>query len=196
MKLILDLFILKTFKIFKAFAFFNTDISKAFVSCMLGVEYVGYWFVVFGISAATFSFIIGFISKYVTRIPLIIIALFLSAGLNVFLLFWQTNGEQYIILYSLAIFYGIFQAIISTQMNSMIGVLYFKNSRPAFSVNRLCSSLSGAIGFSYSGYLCVRIKCYIIIVTSITAFIFYSILEIKILKDVKDKNNSNFIRNK
>jgi MFS family permease len=86
---------------------------------MIGVEYVGYWFVVFGVAAASFSFIIGFISKYLGRIPLIIIALGLSTGLNLFLLFWQTDGEQYIILYSLAIFYGIFQAIISTQMNCM-----------------------------------------------------------------------------
>ena len=84
---------------------------------MLGVEYVGYWFVVFGIAAATFSYIVGFIAKYIGRIPLILIALALSAGLNVFLLFWKTNGEQYIILYSLAVFYGIFEAIHQTQVN-------------------------------------------------------------------------------
>ena len=46
------------------FAFFNTDISKAFVSCMLGVEFVGYWFTIFGITAALSAFMIGFIAKY------------------------------------------------------------------------------------------------------------------------------------
>jgi hypothetical protein len=30
-------------------AFFNTDITKSFVSCIIGIEYVGYWFVVMNI---------------------------------------------------------------------------------------------------------------------------------------------------
>jgi hypothetical protein len=78
----------------------------------------------------------------------------------------------------------------------MIGVLYSKKSHPAFSANRLCSSLAGAIGFAYSSYLCVRIKCYILIATSIVAFIFYTILEVKIRKDVKLKSNFNHIEKK
>ena len=99
-------------------AFMTTDISKAFVSCMLGVEYVGYWFVVFGIAAASFSYIAGFVAKYTGRIPMIFIALAISAGLNIFLLLWKSDdGEQYIILYSLAVFYGIFEAIHQTQVN-------------------------------------------------------------------------------
>jgi predicted MFS family arabinose efflux permease len=101
-------------------AFVSTDISKAFVSCMLGVEYVGYWFVVFGVAAALFSYLVGFLAKYIGRIPLIIIALVISASLNVFLLLWKVNGQQYFILYSLAVFYGIFEAIHQTQVNGKV----------------------------------------------------------------------------
>ena len=87
---------------------------------MLGLEYVGYWFVVFGVAAASFSYFVGFVAKYIGRIPLILIALVLSASLKIFLIFWQTNGEQSSIipiLYSLAVFYGIFEAIHQTQVN-------------------------------------------------------------------------------
>jgi MFS family permease len=171
---------------------------------MLGVEFVGYWFVVFGIAAASFSYIVGFLAKYIGRIPMVIIALVLSAGLKIFLLFWKTNGEQSTIipiLYSLAVFYGIFEAIHQTQVNcknickfrrefnvfikliALVGVIFPDTNRAAFSANRLCLSLAGAIGYAYSGELCVINKCYIILVTFGISFFCYIFLEVKIRKD-------------
>ena len=65
----------------------------------------------------------------------------------------------------------------------MIGVLYSKKSHPAFSANRLCLSLAGAIGYAYSGELCVINKCYIILVTFGISFFCYIFLEVNIRKD-------------
>ena len=98
-------------------AFFSTDITKSFISCMLGVEYIGYWFVVYGTVASLSAYLVGFIAKYTGRIPLIFTDFALAAGLHIFILLWDLKKEQYIILYSLAGLYGLFEAIFQTQVN-------------------------------------------------------------------------------
>ena len=87
-------------------AFISTDIPNSFISCLLGVEYVGYWFVCFGIIASIGSYIVGIVAKYIGRIPLFITAFTLVLVIHVFMYFWKPSSDQAFILYGLAFIYG------------------------------------------------------------------------------------------
>lgn len=95
--------------------FVVTDMPKSFILCMKGIEYVGYWLCLLGLSAALFSYIIGYISKFTGRILIIMLFIFLSFFLNFYLLFSSLNDYLTLKLVVIALIYGAIDAINNTQ---------------------------------------------------------------------------------
>ena len=62
----------------------------------------------FGIFGAIFSFSAGYIGKYITQVPILILALAVSIGICVFVLAWtpHPNNRMPIFLLSLAFSYA------------------------------------------------------------------------------------------
>ncbi|XP_072907738.1 protein unc-93 homolog A isoform X2 [Hemitrygon akajei] len=56
--------------------FLAGDYTKAYVTCALGIQYVGYCMICFGASNSVFSLTFGKLSKYTGRIPLFFYALY------------------------------------------------------------------------------------------------------------------------
>ncbi|XP_067900740.1 protein unc-93 homolog A isoform X3 [Heterodontus francisci] len=56
--------------------FLAGDYTKAYVTCALGIQYVGYVMICFGASNSIFSLIFGKVSKYTGRVPLFAFALY------------------------------------------------------------------------------------------------------------------------
>jgi len=176
--------------------FLSTDVTKSFISCLIGVEYVGYWLVVLGVTAAFGSLLAGTTAKCIDRMILITLALILMVALHGFMLFWEPTKQLYLVLFLFAVSYGIIEAIWGTLFNSLLGTLFNDKKQAAFAVNRLCGSLFGAISFLYSGYVCVRYKIYVILVVTLAGIIGYITLEVKIRRDsknssVNEKENDN-----
>lgn len=87
--------------------FLSTDITKSFISCLIGVEYVGYWLVALGVTAALGSLITGTTAKCIDRMVLILLALILLVFLHVFMYFWEPSKNLYLVLFLFAVSYGI-----------------------------------------------------------------------------------------
>ena len=87
--------------------FLSTDVTKSFISCLIGVEYVGYWLVVLGVTAALGSLIVGTTAKCIDRMILITLALILMVALHGFMLFWEPSKQLYLVLFLFAVSYGI-----------------------------------------------------------------------------------------
>lgn len=111
--LLLPLMTLQSF----LFAFITTDISKSYVSCIIGIEYVGYWFVFFGLVAALGSLGFGYLIKFIGRITIVLSSIFLTLGLFVFYLLWKPTDNSYVTVYSLSVIHGIIEAVITTNNN-------------------------------------------------------------------------------
>ena len=74
---------------------------------------------------------------------------------------------------------------------ALLGVLFAENKEASYAVNRLCGSLLGAIGYAYSGYVCVKYKLYLILGTLLVAILAYTFLEVKVHRDLRkaEKNS-------
>lgn len=99
------------------FAFLTTDISKSYISCIIGIEYVGYWFVCFGLVAALGSLILSYLVKFTGRIAIVLTSILTTLALFIFYIFWKPTENSFIKIFSLSIVHGIIEAINTTQNN-------------------------------------------------------------------------------
>ena len=84
---------------------------------MKGIEYVGFWFVFFGISASLSAFLVGHCVKYVGRVPFFLTAFSIIIGLHTFMLYWRPQPSEFYIVFLFPIFYGLCEGVWSTQIN-------------------------------------------------------------------------------
>jgi predicted MFS family arabinose efflux permease len=75
--------------------------------------------VVYGISASLSSYLVGFIAKFTGRMALILSDMLLSMCLHSFILLFDIKKDHFMIIYILAVFYGLFEAIYQTQINGI-----------------------------------------------------------------------------
>ncbi|XP_002737722.1 protein unc-93 homolog A-like [Saccoglossus kowalevskii] len=139
-------------------AYIAGDFTQAFISCSLGVHYVGYIMLFCGVMQATASLILGRMRKYIGRFTLFNLGAIIHFGLLVLMFYWEPQVEDLKLFFVVAAMWGFADAIWQTQVSSLLGVLYCENQEAAFSNYRLWQSLGSALTFAYSNYLCTGIK--------------------------------------
>ena len=101
--------------------FFLSDFTAGFISCLFGVDQIGWTLITYGVCDALFSLGFGVIMKYTGR-PLIYV---LGASINLSviftLMFWNLEEEkiqdQQYVLFIVAGLWGIADAVWQTQIN-------------------------------------------------------------------------------
>ena len=104
--------------------FFLSDFTAGFISCLFGVDQIGWTLITYGVCDALFSLGFGVIMKYTGR-PLIYV---LGASINLSviftLMFWNLEEEkiqdQQYVLFIVAGLWGIADAVWQTQINGNI----------------------------------------------------------------------------
>ncbi|XP_022096277.1 protein unc-93 homolog A-like isoform X2 [Acanthaster planci] len=166
-------------------AFVFGDFTKAFITCTNGIHYVGFVMMVFGISDAICSFLLGRLEKYSGRITI-----FTAGGLThmtiiLMLMFvWtpESNGPQLWDRFVLAAFWGFGDAVWQTQISSILGVIFPENQEPAFSNFRLFQAVGFCIyfGLSTAAIICVSHKLITIAAVLFIGLLLYYTVEWKI----------------
>ena len=78
---------------------------------ILGVQYVGFVMIAFGVADVLGSYGFGYVIKYVGRIPCFIVAALINYASIGVMLFWKPNSESMFILYLIAVLWGLGDAV-------------------------------------------------------------------------------------
>ncbi|XP_006882896.1 PREDICTED: protein unc-93 homolog A [Elephantulus edwardii] len=157
--------------------FLAGDYTKSYVTCALGIQFVGYVAICFAATDALCSLLYGKLSQYVGRVSIYVLGALVHLGCIVALLLWKPHPDQLAVFFIFSALWGVSDAVWQTQNNALYGTLFEKNKEAAFANYRLGEALGFVIAFGYSTYLCVYIKLYILLGVLLAAMVAYGTVE-------------------
>ncbi|UJR26005.1 hypothetical protein I4U23_007351 [Adineta vaga] len=152
--------------------------TKGFITCAVGIKYVGLIMIVFGICDALSSFSFGYIAKHIDRIYCLILAAIINYALIITMLLWVPRENQLWVFFILAGLWGIADGCWQTQISATYGVL-FTEHESAFSNFRLWESLGYVIAYVYTPRIRIKYAHAILICVLTVSMICYTIIDIK-----------------
>ncbi|KAM4025289.1 protein unc-93 homolog A-like [Anomaloglossus baeobatrachus] len=157
--------------------FLSSDYTKAYVTCTLGIHFVGYVMICFGATNAICSMLFGKLSQYTGRIALFLFAAATSGSCIIALLLWRPNPNQFPVFFIFPALWSMSDAICQTLLGAFYGVLFDKHKEAAFANYRVWESLGFVIAFAYSNLLCVSVKLYVVLSVMLLGMILYLVVE-------------------
>ncbi|XP_034555728.1 protein unc-93 homolog A isoform X2 [Notolabrus celidotus] len=164
-------------------SFLSGEYTKNYVTCALGIHYVGFIMMCFGAANSLCSFLFGRLAQYVGRATLFYLAAALNFGCIIGLLYWRPHPGELAVFFVFPALWGMADAIWQTQTNSLYGVLFPRDKEAAFANYRMWESLGFVIAFAYSTFLCLEYKLYILLAVLVLTMITYPIVEYKEYKN-------------
>uniref|UniRef100_A0A8C3NID0 Protein unc-93 homolog A n=1 Tax=Geospiza parvula TaxID=87175 RepID=A0A8C3NID0_GEOPR len=134
-------------------AFLSGDFSKSFVTCALGIQYVGYMMICFAGINSLCSLLFGKISQFTGRKLLFAVAC------------CQFNLHKTCF------------SFLSSFLPALYGILFEKNKEAAFANYRLWESVGFVIAFAYSTKLQVYVKACIVLSVLVLSMLTYGAVE-------------------
>ncbi|XP_071482234.1 protein unc-93 homolog A-like [Diadema antillarum] len=143
-------------------AFIGADFTKAFVSCTQGPGMVGYVMIGFGGADALASVVFGQLEKYTGRIAIFIFGGILHLALMIVFEVWNPHTSAMWNLILMSVGWGVGDAALQTQLQSILGVLFPDAQEPAFANYRLWQSLGFAVTYALAipHIICVSAELY------------------------------------
>nr|XP_004651135.2 protein unc-93 homolog A isoform X2 [Jaculus jaculus] len=157
--------------------FLSGEYTRSYVTCALGIQFVGYAMICFSGAASLCSLLYGKISRYTGRAVLYTLGAATHLSCITAFLLWRPHLAQMAIFFLLSGLWGVADAVWQTQNNALYGILFEKKKEAAFANYRLGEALGFVIAFGYSTLLCVRIKLYILMAVLSLAMLAYGIVE-------------------
>ncbi|XP_026934922.1 protein unc-93 homolog A isoform X2 [Sagmatias obliquidens] len=144
-------------------AFLAGDYTRSYITCALGIQFVGYVMICFAAVNALCSVLYGKLAQYTGRIALFALGAVTHLSCIIALLLWKPHPRQLPLFFVFPGLWGAADAVWQTQNNALFGVLFEKNKEAAFASYRLWEALGFVIAFGYSMFLCVSIKLYVLL---------------------------------
>ncbi|XP_073483692.1 protein unc-93 homolog A-like [Aquarana catesbeiana] len=157
--------------------FIASDFTKSYVTCILGLKYVGFVIICFGVTNSICAVIFGKVAQYTGRVPLFLLGAAINIGCIIGFLIWKPTTGNFAVFFVMSGLWGIADAVWQTLLSSLYGVLFEKNKEAAFANFSLWESLGFAIAFGYSSFLCVYIKLYILMCVVVVGILLYGAVE-------------------
>ncbi|XP_069370988.1 protein unc-93 homolog A-like isoform X2 [Paralichthys olivaceus] len=164
-------------------SFLAGEYTKNYVTCALGIHFVGYVMMCFGASNSLCSFLFGRLAQYVGRATLFLLAALLNFSCIIALLLWRPEPDQTVVFFVFSALWGAADAIWQTQTNALYGVLFPRDKEAAFANYRMWESLGFVLAFAYSSFLCLSYKLYILLAVLLLTAVTYPIVEYREYKN-------------
>ncbi|XP_071087105.1 protein unc-93 homolog A-like [Haliotis cracherodii] len=159
-------------------ALIGGDFTRSFITCTLGIHYVGYIMICYGVVDAFCSFLFGQLVKSVGHIPFFVLAFVLHGSCQIVFLLWDPDSNSLYVFYVIAGFWGMGDAVVQTQINALYGLLFKDNMESGFANYRLWESVGFIIQYAYNDYLCTSTKLHISLAILITGMFGYATVEV------------------
>nr|XP_004459514.2 protein unc-93 homolog A isoform X2 [Dasypus novemcinctus] len=98
-------------------AFLAGEYTRSYVTCALGIQFVGYMMICFAASDSLFSMLYGKISKYTGRIVLYILGAMIQLACIIAFLLWKPHPSQLAVFFIFPALWGMADAVWQTQNN-------------------------------------------------------------------------------
>lgn len=158
-------------------SFLAGEYTEKYVTCALGVHFVGFMMMCFGATNSLCSFLFGRLARYTGRAALFFFAAVSNLACIIAFLLWRPHPDQLPVFFVFPALWGMADAIWQTQTNALYGVLFPRDKEAAFANYRMWESLGFVIAFAYSTFLCQEYKLYILIAVLVLTVITYPIVE-------------------
>ncbi|XP_062407330.1 protein unc-93 homolog A isoform X2 [Sardina pilchardus] len=144
-------------------SFLSGEYTKNYVTCALGIHFVGYAMICFGATNSLSSFMFGRLAKYTGRIPLFCLAATINLGCIIALLLWRPHPDQLPVFFVFPALWGVADAVWQTQTNGLYAVLFADHKEAAFGNFRLWEALAFSVSFGLSSFISARSKLYLVL---------------------------------
>lgn len=144
------------------------DFFKAFISCVFNAKYIGLIFIAYGVCDSIGSIAFGHLIKLVGRWPCFIAAMIVNYILIIVMFVWKPTADHIAVLFIIAAFWGLSDAVWQTQLNAFYGVLFIDDREAGFSNYRLWESIGFAFFYVITPY--IRVRIILIILTVFLSF--------------------------
>ncbi|XP_016042974.2 LOW QUALITY PROTEIN: protein unc-93 homolog A [Erinaceus europaeus] len=158
-------------------AFLAGDFTKSYVTCALGIQFVGYVMICFAATDSLCSLLYGWLVHYTGRVALYALGTVTQLSCMVALLLWQPHPHQLPVFFIFSGLWGLADAVWQTQNSALFGVLFEEDKAAAFANYRLWEALGFVVAFGYSTALCVHVKLYILLAVLTVAVAAYGTVE-------------------
>nr|XP_061806424.1 protein unc-93 homolog A-like [Nerophis lumbriciformis] len=158
-------------------SFLSGEYTKNYVTCALGIHYVGFVMMCFGASNSLCSFLFGRLARYTGRALLFLLAAVANFSCIIALLFWRPHPDELGIFFVFPALWGMADAVWQTQTNALYGILFPADKEAAFANYRMWESLGFVIAFAYSTFLCLEYKLYILLTVLLLTAVTYPVVE-------------------
>lgn len=170
--------------------FIFAQFTQAFVSCTINPKYVGLIMIAFGISDSIGSFIFGHLVKLVGRWPCFAIATIISYAMIITMLIWRPSTNQISVLFVIAAFWGLADAVWQSQTSALYGVFFTDNNEAAFSNFRLWESAGFALFYILIPRIRTRTTLIILLVFLSIGIVGYALAEYRWFNDQKKEKKT------
>ncbi|CAF4564352.1 unnamed protein product [Rotaria sp. Silwood2] len=103
-------------------AFLVVQFTRAFITCLIGIRFIGLVFICNGVCQVMASYIFGRLVKYIGRLGCFIIATLLNYATIILMYIWEPNADQIYILFIMAGLWGLAAAAWQSQI---IGGIFY-----------------------------------------------------------------------
>ncbi|KAG7219625.1 hypothetical protein INR49_018939 [Caranx melampygus] len=158
-------------------SFLSGEYTKNYVTCALGIHYVGFVMMCFGATNSVCSFLFGRLARYTGRAALFFLAAVTNCSCIIGLLYWRPHPDNLALFFVFPALWGMADAIWQTQTNALYGILFPRYKEAAFANYRMWESLGFVIAFAYSTFICLEYKLYIVLGVLLLTCITYPIVE-------------------
>ncbi|KAH9514626.1 Protein unc-93 A [Bulinus truncatus] len=171
-----------------------TGFTQAFVSCTLGVEWVGFIMMTYGASTAFFATVANYLARYLGRISLMVIFILIDSGILVTMLIWSNDSK--LMLFSIAAVAGISEGISQPQFNSIVSMIFRDDLPSAFVAYNMIKCFGFSVSLGISTFACLYHRLYVAISLYGLGLIGYITTEILVHKRASKKDHTPLIADK
>ncbi|XP_078611884.1 protein unc-93 homolog A-like [Branchiostoma floridae x Branchiostoma japonicum] len=160
-------------------AIVSGDINKSYVSCVLGIQMVGYVMICYSLASTVSSPLIGHLNKYVGARSLILAAVVANAVLLIYMLLWQPDEDSLATILAVSGGWGVVRALWRIQLFAVLGTVFPSNHEAVFANAKMAGSIGKMLVFAYSSALCMDVKLYICMAVLALGTVGYGVFECK-----------------
>lgn len=153
-------------------------LTEAYVSCALGIHWVGYVMAAVALSTMISSFLLGYAARFTGRKFLYVFAFMVDFSILALLRFWHPHSASIAVFFCIAALIGLVDGIWTVQCNALVAVLFPALVDSAFSVSGTWHSVTMAVSFILAKYMCPTLRLYLAMGLLACAMVGYVAVEI------------------
>ncbi|CAF3836132.1 unnamed protein product [Adineta steineri] len=155
--------------------------TKGFITCTIGIQYIGLVMASYGITASIVCVIVGYVAKIKYSRPVCLLsATSVSIMILMIMLLWKPVPSQTYMLYVLACIAGITAVVAKPLVSALYSHLFADTKEMVFSIFSMIQNLGCIVVYFYSPVLIVRVSIILQIIYTSMAMICYITIEIRL----------------